>query len=204
MTAAYPLQWPAGWPRTPSEKRQDSKYRFVRSSRMGSSYWTFSEARDELFTELKRLGARSLVLSTNFPLSRAGVPSDRGRRPDDNGVAIYFVLGGKQTVMACDMHVRAEENMRSLALSIEAMRALERHGGGAMMNRAFEGFAQLEAPGAKHWSAILGVARDASKAQITEAFRRLARERHPDQGGSDAMMAELNAARDTGLKEAPA
>lgn len=141
--AAYPLQWPAGWPRTPSHQMQDSKYRFRRVGRYSKSqspFWTFAEARDALNDELDRLGARNLVLSSNYELRLDGQPSAKAGNPIDRGIAIYFTLKGKPMVMACDMHVRAEENMRSLTLAIEAMRQLERHGGGIMMERAFEGF----------------------------------------------------------------
>ena len=203
MTEVYPLQWPAGWPRTPAHKREDSRHRFSRMNvggRAGREPWSFVAARDALYDELGRLARGAIVMSTNFPPSRHGVPTEGRRRPDDQGVAVYFQLAGKPTVMACDMHERAEENMRSLTLAIEAMRALERHGGGTMMNRAFEGFAQIEAPGAKHWSSILGVPATATADEIQTAFRKLAPSRHPDAGGSEAMMAELNVARDAGLK----
>ncbi len=204
MTEAFPLAWAAGWARTPSHKRQDSKNRFKRTGRWDASrspYWTFAEARDGLFEEIGRLGGKSIVLSTNFPTDRYGIPIEKGRRPDDNGVAIYFQFRGKAMVMACDMHTRAEENMRSLTLAIEAMRQLDRHGGGTMMERAFEGFAALPAPGTTSWWQIMQIGSDATIEQIEAAFRRLARERHPDAGGSHDMMSELNRARDQAMKD---
>ena len=198
MTEAYPLAWPPGWPRTPPHKLDDSRYRFARSGvggNSGRSIWTFAAARDALLDEVQRLGGRSPVLSTNFQTDRNGMPTDRGRRPPDEGVAIYFTRNFKQTVMACDMHMRAEENMRSLALSIEAMRALARHGGGTMMDRAFDGFAALPAPGKIAWWHILGVPQSAGKGDIEAAFKAKAKTAHPDAGGSNALMAELTRAR---------
>lgn len=192
MTTAYPLAWPPGWPRTPSHRRKDSRDRF---SRGGNGPWTFGAARDALLAEIGRLKARNAVLSTNYETRRDGIPYASAKRPSDPGVAVYFTLNGKPMVMACDMHLRAEENMRSIALAIEAMRQLERHGGGVMMERAFEGFAALPAPGTTPWWQILQVQPGASTEEIEAAYRRLARERHPDLGGSDAMMAELNRAR---------
>ena len=207
MTVAYPLQWPEGWPRTPAHQRQDSKSRFKRTGRWNASqskFWTFAEARDALGEELDRLGARSVVLSTNYELRLDGQPSAKAGNPDDRGIAVYFMFKGRQMVMACDMHIRAEENMRSLALAIEAMRQLERHGGGVMMERAFEGFAALPAPGAAHsqqWWIVLQVEQTATEAEIQSAFRRRAAELHPDKpGGSAAAMSELNVARDQALK----
>ena len=203
MTTAHPLAWPPGWPRTPAARHEDSKHRFKKQrwSSTASPFWTFAEARDALFDEIQRLGGQSPVVSSDFPVDRYGVPTEGKRRPEDQGVAAYFALKGKPMVMACDQHVRAEENMRSLALAIEAMRSLARHGGGLMMERAFEGFAALPAPGTVPWRSTLQVGAGATLADAETAFRRLARERHPDRGGSDAMMADLNAARAAAQRE---
>ena len=43
---------------------------------------------------------------------------------------------------------------------------------------------------------ILGVAWDVSERALRSAYRRLALEHHPDQGGDEATMARLNHARD--------
>lgn len=197
MASAYPLAWPEGWPRTPPHQRQDSKHRFRRSG--SASVWTFAAARDALGAELDRLGAQGVILSTNYELRIDGQPrGDRGR-PADQGVAIYFTLRGRPQVMACDMHVRAEENMRSLALSIEAMRQLERHGGGTMMERAFTGFTALPSP--KTCWEILGVAPGSSAATIAAAWKAKISAAHPDQGGSQAAAGEINAARDAAMRE---
>jgi hypothetical protein len=55
---------------------------------------------------------------------------------------------------------------------------------------------------AKRWWGILGVAKSAGKEEILGAYRKLAAQRHPDKGGDNATMKELNIARDTALKEA--
>ncbi|HEY3815410.1 MAG TPA: DnaJ domain-containing protein [Caulobacteraceae bacterium] len=44
--------------------------------------------------------------------------------------------------------------------------------------------------------AILGVSRTAAPSEIKDAYRRLMRAVHPDQGGSPALAAQINAARD--------
>lgn len=49
---------------------------------------------------------------------------------------------------------------------------------------------------------ILGVKPGAGPESITSAYRRRAQNCHPDHGGSTAMMAELNAARDAMLRAA--
>lgn len=214
MTTAYPLAWPDGWKRTSLELQQDSKHRFARPGKgeplkytegRGRGVWTFAAARDELFRQLNLLGATPgrTVLSTNYELNSSGLPRGDRRIPSDRGVAVYFELDQKPMVMACDMHIRAEENMRSLALSIEALRALDRHGGGIMREKAFTGFAALPPPGgaqSAQWWVVLGVSRDAGAEAINAAYKARARERHPDAGGSDAAMSELNGARTEALK----
>lgn len=202
--AAFPLHWPIGWPRTEPHK-QDSGQKFRKpwkSPREPGRDWTFVEARDALLDELVRLKASDVVLSSNYRVGAKGAPVFDKRRPDDEGIAVYFTRKGRTLVIACDSYTKIEANMRSMALAIDAMRQLERHGGGVMMDRAFDGFAALPAPGAKHWTEILGVSRDATLSEIDAAYRRLAAERHPDRpGGSDAMMAELNRARDEARQE---
>jgi hypothetical protein len=202
MTTAYPLAWPDGWPRMPPLKIVDGKHRFRRNGHhTGNPYWTFGAARDALLEELRRLGARHVVISSNFKTDRReGIPVEGSRRPQDQGIAVYFMLDGEPRTMARDAYMRAEENFRDLTLAIQAMRQLELHGGPAMMKRAFQGFAALPPP-RSHWD-ILGLERGAGEAEIRRAYRAKAAAAHPDvAGGSTASMAEINAARDAALKE---
>lgn len=197
-TEAYPLQWPTGWPRTETGQHTEGKHQFRRPvSSKASPFWTFPDARDALVDEVRRLtGGGPMVISSNFRVARDGLPVEGGRRPYDQGVAIYFDLGGRQMVMACDRYIRAEENMRSLALAIEAMRQLDRHGGGHMLERAFTGFQALPPPRSTCWD-VLGLKPGASEAEIDQSFRDKAKAAHPDlHGGSHERMAELARARD--------
>jgi hypothetical protein len=197
MTEAYPLAWPEGWPRTLRADQKQGWAAFKRQVDNGryrsGQAWTFAAARDALLEEVWKHKPQSVTLSSNFQPGKNG-PVEGRKRPDDEAVAIYFQRKGKPYVMACDRYGDAEGNMRSLALALEAMRQLERHGGGTMMERAYEGFAALPAP--KRWWEILGVAPDATTPEVESAHRAKARAAHPDAGGSDAAMAELNAARD--------
>jgi DnaJ-domain-containing protein 1 len=52
----------------------------------------------------------------------------------------------------------------------------------------------------KDWWDILGVSPDASKQDVTRAYRERAKSAHPDAGGSDAAMTELNKAREQALR----
>jgi hypothetical protein len=209
MTEAYPLQWPDGWPRTRSDLREDSRYRFKTSSRrVGENYEsgravTFDVARKKLCEELDRLGASNVIISTNLPLRADGFPrADAARaRIQDPGVAVYFTLKKKQMVMACDRYDAPSANLRSVGLAIEAMRQLDRHGGGAMLERAFTGFAAIAPPSwKKPWREVFGVKPD-WQGDIESLYREKAKHRHPDRGGSDALMAELNVAYKEGKRE---
>lgn len=195
MSNAYPLAWPHGWPRTPASQQTDARYQFTRPSEAGNRKpWTFASARDALVEELRKMKATGVVISTNFSLNSQGMPRGDRRAPADQGIAIYFTRGRRQLAMACDRYVRAEENMRSLALALDAMRSLERHGGGIMTEKAFSGFAALPPP-PSCWE-VLGAEPGAAAAEVDAAWRAKARAAHPDQGGTTAAMAALNAARD--------
>lgn len=172
MADAYPLSWPEGWARTPDHRRESS-------SRFNT---TFDRARMELMNELRLLGAGSVVISSWLPLRRDGMPyADQARRRlDDPGVAVYFMLRKRQMVMARDAYTNVHDNLRSIGLGIAHLRGLERHGGGTMMERAFEGFAALPAPDAFDPWATLGLRPDASMEAVNAQFRKLSREHHPD------------------------
>lgn len=198
MTTAYPLAWPSGWPRTPSRDRRNGKSSWASKGKP----WTFDAARRALADELERHDAGNIILSTNYELRLDGAPKAGGKIPPDVGVAVYFTRKGRPVVMARDAFDRAEENIRSLTLALEAMRAIDRHGGSMMLDRAFEGFMAI-GQGARQWREVFGfeARMRLDRSDIEARFRELARERHPDRGGSDAAMAELNAARDQAMGE---
>lgn len=192
MTQAYPLAWPEGWPRTADYKR---------TTRSPFST-TFDKARRDLLRELTLLGARHIVISSWLPLRNDGHPrADVARRKiEDPGVAVYFELRNRPMVMARDAYWNVHDNIRSIGLGIAHLRGLERHGGATMMERAFEGFAQLPSPESVDCFVTLGVRPSASVDEINAAFRDLARKAHPDVGGSADLMAKLSAARDLAIK----
>ncbi len=186
MTQAYPLQWTPGWPRTPAWKRGPSRF----GKNLG-----FGEIK-KLQNELRLMGAQNVVISSNVPLRQDGLPmaSQAGKRYDDPGVAVYFTLKGKALSMARDRYDTPWENLHALILTIDAIRSIERHGGSFMMERAFSGFAAIAPPNwKKPWRQVFGVTPE-WHGDIVALYREKARNRHPDAGGGDELMAELNVA----------
>lgn len=216
MTEAYPLAWPAGRPRTPTEQRQSA--RFKSSERQyhttGGSYLSHKplsvwKAIERVNLEIERMqrsmGSRfwKPVISTNIETRQDGQPRSDRRDPVDPGVAIYFRVNTKDYCMPCDRWDRVADNIAAIAGHIEAIRKIERYGV-QTLDAAFSGFEALPAPGNRPWRQVLELHRAGavSLADAEQAFRRLARERHPDrQGGGHEMMAELNVAIDAARKE---
>jgi hypothetical protein len=202
---AYPLQWPQGWPRAKYRKAAQ----FGRTEqRPGQSYksktdLTMADAMKRVKVELERLGADAVddsIVSTNLKLNLSGLPRGDQGEPQDPGVAVYFQKkGAPMRVIAIDAYDRVRDNVAAIAATLEAMRAIERHGGAQILERAFSGFAALTAPG-KTWWDTLEVRPDASREVIEANFKRLAHDRHPDKGGSHEAMAALNTARDEALR----
>lgn len=200
---AYPLAWPDGWPR--ARHRKDARF-----SRHGGRL-SIEEAVKRVRQELERLGvdvANDMIVSSNLQLNLRGLPRGNQGEPGDAGAAVYWQARGKpMRVMAIDTYNRVADNLGAVAATLEAMRAIERHGGAQILDRAFTGFAALPAPGSRPvrpWREVFGIASAGPiKAEnIEAAFRRLAKARHPDvAGGSSEAMAELNRARDEALRE---
>lgn len=181
---AYPLTWPPGRPRARS--RDESNFRTT----PGRAY---QEVRDEV----ARLGGSGLIISTNVPLRRDGMPMANGRPNGDPGVAVYFTYKKKPMCFACDRWWRVEDNARAISKTIEALRGIARWGTGDMIEQAFTGFVALPAPTA--WWQTLGLTGPhASRDEIDGAHRRLIMEHHPDRGGNVEKAAEINRARDIG------
>lgn len=215
MIQAYPLQWPTGWPRSRDVDKKDARFgrgeRQVHTHTDGTtSSWmrrgdlTMADAMKRVHTELEKLGVNvreDCVVSTNLTLNLSGLPRADQGEPSDRGVAVYWQKKGQpMKVMAIDRYFRVRDNLAAIAATLEAMRAIERHGGGQILERAFTGFTALpDADGADCFK-TLGVKATASEDEILAAFRNKAKQAHPDAGGSNDAWAKLSAAKDLALK----
>lgn len=195
--AAYPLHWPAGFPRW-------------KSGRAGGAFRTnfdtaLSNVRKSLEAFAKDSGKKieQPVLSSNIDMNP--LTANTGKRPSDPGVAVWFTWDGLQVCIPVDRYDSPAANLQAIHHIIEARRTELRHGTLALVRATFTGFQALPAPAGQHWRDVLGLdsvpPASISRATIENKYRDLARERHPDKGGTSEQMAQLNNARETALRE---
>lgn len=204
----HPLQWPTGWTRTPYAQRTAGKFG-KRDKGTGSSPTlrdvTVNDAVNRVRDQLRMLGIGDddIVISTNLKTRLDGFPRSDQAQPSDTGVAVYWVdRDGGSRCMATDRYFRVADNLAGIAASLEALRALDRHGSAEILNRAFSGFTALEAPQEDPWHQVLGVAANADKPAIEAAWRRMRSSCHPDKaGGSVEAFQRAQAAYERGMQE---
>lgn len=203
----YPLSWPAGWQRTELGNR---KYGHFHKMVSQTGNWkrkqdlSVFDAIKRVLGELARLGVREgdSIISTNLQTRLDGLPRSDQREPKDPGAAVYWQLNGQAPkVMAIDQYTTVADNLAAIAATLEALRAIERHGGALILDRAFTGFDALPAPGkTRHWRDVLDVPEGGGNTadQLARAkmhYRACASANHPDKaGGSNEKMAEINRA----------
>jgi hypothetical protein len=185
---AFPLCWPAGFKRTARHLRTGSKFK-----------QTLDAAQRNLRRELSLLGARDLIISTNVPLRQDGgiyATWANGKQPDDVGVAVYFTRKGKPQVLACDTWSKIHENLYAIALSVGAMRGLDRWGVSDILDRAFTGFAALPSSIVTplDWREVLGCPDAITLEDANDAYKRARSKAHPDNGGTSEQFHAINAA----------
>jgi hypothetical protein len=188
---AFPLHWPDGRARTKPGKIQEARFKM-----------SFGVGIDHLLDELRRMGARWAVISTNIKgYEKAGVwrPYADNREPDDSGVACYFDLEGDPICLSCDKWKRVCDNVRAIGLTAAAMRGLERWGA-AERKQAFAGFKAL--PASHHdWRTVLDLPGKVDMVEVKKRYRKLASSAHPDQGGRQDDMTKLNLALEEAKRE---
>jgi hypothetical protein len=163
---AYPLQWPEGWKRTAPNERGYARFRRA-SKKDWQGNWqnqrelSINEATLRVRKELQCMGVHDddVVISTNLVLRLDGGPRSGQSEPNDPGVAVYWQHKGNRRCIAIDQYTKVTGNLAAIAATLDAMRAIERHGGAEILDRAFTGFVALPAPSDAWWT-VLGVDRD--------------------------------------------
>lgn len=208
----YPLCWPKDWKRTTQAYRTRAQFGKAPRTRgadpqsyIPKSRLSIKDSFKRIEYEMERFGVdlHTVLVSTNVRTNMRGMPTGATGEPSDPGVAVYWNLKGKSQCMAIDRYDRVADNLAAVAATLEALRAIERHGGGSILERAFLGFAQLPASTSRPWREVFGFGLSTpTRTMVDDAFRRIARERHPDKpDGNHEDMVELNAARAAALAE---
>lgn len=199
--AAYPLCWPDGWKRTAAYERRNSVFKnYGKPLGVG-------EAINRIIEQLTHMGIRrdDCLVSTNLQTRLDGLPRADQREPSDPGAAVYWRKGQSAPMrcMAVDQYKTVAGNLGAIAATLEAMRAIERHGGAEILERTFKGFAALPERTSRHWREVMDFREGTiAIADLETRYRVLAKQRHPDlAGGSHEAMAELNAAYEEAKKE---
>lgn len=207
---AYPLAWPDGVPRTTGRRRSPFFETFKAEGATRKAPRSLWPSYCELTHELRRLGAITPVISSNLRTKGDGtIWADQATSKIDPGVCVYWhmrqVRGGATVMvphsMPCDTYLRVEDNLYDRF-------------GAVRTAQVFAGFAALPPGDAtttpeppKPWRDVIGGAYpdglDAGEllVLVKSRFRKACETAHPDKGGSDELMAELNRAWDEAQAE---
>lgn len=194
---AFPLTWPYGHARTPPHRRVRAPFRLGQGA--------LARIRDAVIHEVELLGGKNIILSTDIPIRKDGLPYARMRNPDDPGAAIYWHDPVTKTdqVVAIDRWDLIAHNLRAIEKTINALRGIERWGGAEIMNRAFRGFSQLAPADHEDWRAVFNFPYGTKPpfGEVREKFLELARQAHPDRGGDAKEMTRLTTALEAARRE---
>lgn len=206
---AYPLSWPDGWKRAKYRvsaafnKAKQPKYVNGQLMSQGKGKLSVADAVSRVLAELGRMGIGSddILISTNVKLRLDGLPRS-DQEPSDPGAAVYWQKKGQQMrCMAIDQYTRVADNLAAIAATLDAMRAIERHGGAAILDRAFLGFAALPEKASQPWREVLGIQGAATLEIVESRFRTLVKVHHPDAGGKDEDFRRIQEAREAARME---
>jgi len=183
---AYPLSWPSGYPRS---KPQMSRFGGI----------TLFQSRQEVYEEVRILIGKSkldrydCIISSNMKTRKDGEVYSNAKEPEDSGVAVYFMYKDTQRVFACDKWLYVRHNLHAIAKSISAIRGLDRWGVSEMLDRIFTGFIGITDDAGKDVG-IFEINSSTTIEDIKRQYKQMAKERHPDNGGDENLMIELNSA----------
>lgn len=174
---------------------------------------TWAQIKSEIVAELKLWGASTYSIQAGTA-SANGVesvtPSARINQTPEEATVTLVVNWPERTKRApltirYNKQARAVDNAAVILLALHDLRLNEVRGLDEIMREAY---LQLPAgPTAKIKRdpyVVLGVTKDTPELVVKAAYQALAKAAHPDAGGSDEAMAELNEAYDVVMKAARA
>jgi hypothetical protein len=161
---------------------------------------TYPKTLDLLEAELNHLRAKDIVIQAYFrreDIRNDGWPRSSAR-PSQPGVILRFDANKESYSYPCDTFDAWEDNLRAIALSLQALRAVDRYGV-TRGREQYQGFKRLGAPATLNpWDVAVqfiasraGVRVDDVRNDLDGAYRLAARKLHPDQGGSHELFVQL-------------
>lgn len=142
---------------------------------------------EPLVREVEALGGRDIVLGVGLDerdIRLDGQPRANARALSHPGVEISFDSRHGRLAYATDMFTDWQDNVRAIALSLEALRAVERWG--VSKGRQYTGFAMLTAgPGKEELGRSL--------VELHGGVREALQATHPDTGGETASERDFDA-----------
>lgn len=172
----YPLTWPAATKRRAEQSRGASQFR---------SKPTPAHAAAEVLAELKRWDVKEtdIVISSDCTMTQAS--------PRDPGVAVYFARKGKQFVITCDRWNRVGCNLHAVALVLEGMRQMERHGvmTGEQMLSPWLALPETGTVKVRRWFDVLGVGENCAPEEVKPAYFKMCKLHHPNANGGEVTQA---------------
>jgi hypothetical protein len=185
----FPLDWPA-------DHKRNNRWTISRSRFQVTS---IIECSRSILRRAESMDFANVVISSNMPLRRDGLPYSTGREPMDCGVAVWWTHRTREQVIACDRWYTAGENVRAIELSLDAMASLDRWGASQIVERAFAGFEALPPPSAS-WREVFGEELETFE-QVKKQYRVAMQTAHPDKGGTALAAATINNAFEEAKKE---
>lgn len=193
MSVQYTFRALTAWPHkpTPAHKRR-GRYTF-------KAGW--DDTLSLLAREMRHLKADHPVIAAGFreqDLRLDGLPRSNAREPEHPGVEISFsafaVEGRPRLVYATDVCERWEHNVRSIALGLESLRAVDRYG----ITRRGEQYAGWRQLGSGETDDGPSLARGAALIREAGSVRDALKVTHPDAGGSRIDFESVQMARGAG------
>ena len=160
---------------------------------------TYARSLDLLESELSKLRAKDVVIQVDG-LTLQDIRNDGWPRSSwtpgrygKSGVIVSFQSAKGAMSFPCDRFTSWQDNLRAIALSLEALRTVDRYGV-TRGNEQYRGWSQIEAPKNGHMSrgeaaiflaSILSVPKDYILEQPAKYIRQAQQAYHPDRVGTE-------------------
>jgi hypothetical protein len=171
---------------------------------------SYAKTLDLLENELRCLAAVDITIEAGFALDQIrndGWPRS-SQRPAHPAARLSFRSRGNSIAFPCDTYASIDDNLRAIALTLQALRAIDRYGVSQGAEQ-YKGWLALPAPAPADemsrdqaiaflslHSGLSGLEIGRDEESVRKAYRKAALDLHPDAGrdGTDAGFARLQLA----------